>query len=534
MQFQFQSECVAPALAYATHSQPSPSAAPNALPLRVLIGWVCVAVGAFLSTLMESVTMKRIEMQSSGLRRKAALLFFISGLAFAGGTAHAQSTGYTGIFGGGPMYKHVASNISEIENSGFTEVVVWSVEVSSTGDLNFNGEFPLTSGGTYVGNNTWPSFASDLATMKQGTPKRITFSIGSSNVGDWQDIKALVNAQGTGPSSILYKDFQALKAALPEVDAIDFDDENSYDAASTTAFAVMLSGLGYKVEVDPYTNASYWTSLVSSINSQSPGTVDGVHLQTYSGGAGNSPCSGWNFGSVPVFPGVWDADDTPPAAQSAISSWHSQCGITGAFLWLYDDIAGKTYNGEDETAAYANALNAGLGGSTTTTEIYGIYSDGTSFSTGGLDGDGYAYSSNLLGTSQTWNGISFTLGAANTTNAQSGGTVNLTQGQYSELSILATGLNGNQASQTLTVNYTDGTSTAFTQSLSDWFTPQDYPNESKAVTMAYRDTSSGSTDNRTFYLYGYSFSINGSKTVKSLTLPNNRNVAVLSYALSNP
>ncbi|RDS79232.1 hypothetical protein DWU98_18955 [Dyella monticola] len=478
--------------------------------------------------------MKRTNVRYSRLQRKSALLLCVSALAFACGSAHAQTTGYTGIFGGGPLYKHVASNISEIENSGFTEVVVWSVEVSSAGDLNFNGEFPLTSGGTYVGNNTWPSFAADLVTMKQGTPKRITFSVGSSNVGDWQDIKALVNAQGTGPTSILYKDFQALKAALPSVDAVDFDDENSYDSASTVAFAVMLGSLGYHVEVDPYTNASYWTSVVSQINSQSPGTVDGVHLQTYSGGAGNSPCSGWNFGTVPVFPGVWDADDTPPQAQSQMSSWHSQCGITGGFLWLYDDIAGKTYNGGDETAAYANAINTGLAGGSTTTGVYGIYSDGTAFTTGGLDGNGYAYSANLLGSSQTWNGDTFSFGAPNTANALSGSTITLTQGQYSELSILGTGLNGSQAAQTFMVKYTDGSSTVVNQSLSDWFSPQNYPGESDAVTMAYRDTSTGSKDNRTFYLYGYAFPIDSTKTVQSVVLPNNRNVAVLSYALSNP
>jgi hypothetical protein len=482
--------------------------------------------------------MKHSKLKGSQLRRRSAWLLLASALAVACGSASAQTTsGYTGIFGGGPMYKHIASNISEIENSGFTEVVVWSVEVNSSGDLNFNGEFPLTSGGTYVGNNTWPSFAADLVTMKQGTPKRITFSVGSSNVGDWQDIKALVNAQGTGPSSILYKDFAALKAALPSVDAVDFDDENSYDSASTVAFAEMLGTLGYHVEVDPYTNASYWTSVVSQINAASPGTVDGVHLQTYSGGSGNSPCSGWNFGTVPVFPGVWDANDTPPQAQSAISSWHSQCGITGAFLWLYDDIAGKTYNGQNETAAYASALNAGLGGSTGTTnplDVYGFYTDGTAFSTGGLDGNGYAYSANLLGSSKSWNGNSFSFGTANTANTWSSGTITLTQGQYSELSVLATGLNGSQAAQTFTVNYTDGSSTVISQSLSDWFTPQNYPGEAQAVSMAYRDSSTGSKDNRTFYLYGYAFPIDSTKTVKSVALPNNRNVAVLSYALSNP
>src|ERR1700751_977732 len=77
-------------------------------------------------------------------------------------------TGYTGIFGGGPLYKNATSNITELKNSGFTEVIVWSVEVNSTGDLNLNGEFPLTSNGTYIGNQMYPNFPSDLASLKQG------------------------------------------------------------------------------------------------------------------------------------------------------------------------------------------------------------------------------------------------------------------------------------------------------------------------------------------------------------------------------
>jgi hypothetical protein len=448
-------------------------------------------------------------------------------------------TGYTGIFGGGPLYK-TSANIPDLENSGFTEVIVWSVEVGSTGNLNLNGEFPLTSNGVYIGNQTYPNFPSYMATLKQGTVKRITFSIGSSNVGDFQDIESLVNSQGTGPSSILYKDFQALKAAIPSIDAIDLDDENNFDAASTTAFAVMLHGLGYNVMPDAFDNSSYWTSLVSSINSQSPGTVDGVHLQTYSGGSGNTPCSGWNFGSVPVYPGVWDQDDTPSQAQSTMSGWHSQCGITGGFLWLYDDIVGK-----GETAEYASAINTGVSGSsssgngtavslTSSFNREGIYSDGTSFaSNGGLDGNGYAYSANLLGTSQNWNGETFSIGTANSSNVVSaaGQKITLPSGQYSSLQMLATGVNGNQTSKTFTVTYSDGTTSAFTQSLSDWYTPQGYSGESDAVSQSYRDTSSGGEDNRTFNLYGYSFSLNNTKTAQSVTLPSDSNVEVVSLVV---
>jgi hypothetical protein len=51
----------------------------------------------------------------------------------------------------------------------------------------------------------------------------------------------------------------------------------------------------------------------------------------------------------------------------------------------------------------------------------------------------------------------------------------------------------------------DGTTSAFVQSLSDWFAPQSFAGESKAVSMAYRDNSAGVKDNRTFLLYEYSF-----------------------------
>ena len=184
--------------------------------------------------------------------RLLAAATMLSGVSAYAGAAMAQ-TGYVGILGGGPIYKTVTKQyITELAKSGFNELIVWSVEVNSKGDLNLNGEFPLTSAGSYIGNNTYPNFPADLAKIKKGKVTRITFSVGSSNFGDWEDIKALVNSQGTGKKSILYKDFAALKAALP-VDAIDFDDENSYDAASTTKFAVMLGNLGYKVTMNPYT-----------------------------------------------------------------------------------------------------------------------------------------------------------------------------------------------------------------------------------------------------------------------------------------
>jgi hypothetical protein len=163
----------------------------------------------------------------------------------------------------------------------------------------------------------------------------------------------------------------------------------------------------------------------------------------------------------------------------------------------------------------------------------GIVTDGTTFTDGGLDGGGSSYSANLLGSTVNFGGATFNLGAANTPNAVSSAaqTITLPSGQFSSLRMLATGVDGNQASQSFVVHFSDGTSSTFTQSISDWFTPQSFAGESTAVTMNHRNNSDGTADNRTFLLYGYSFSLNNSKTVSSITLPNNANVEVLAITL---
>jgi hypothetical protein len=567
--------------------------------------------------------------------RTAILLLLLSGLGFSAQAAFAQ-TGSTGIFGGGPFYKNAANNIKEIENSGFTEAIVWSVEVKSNGDLNLNGEFPLTSNGSYIGGQTYPDFAGNMAILKQGTVKRVTLSIGSSNVGDWQDITALVKSQGTGPGSILYQDFQSLKNAIPALDAVDFDDENSFDLNTTVQFGVMLGNLGYHVLPDAFNNSSYWMNVVSGINAQLPGTVDGVHLQVYAGGSGNNPCSStWNFGSVPVFPGLWDRGDTPKQVKSRMSGWNKECGIIGGFMWLYDDFVGNglaakyasamddavgiggftlsapetVFLNESSTAkaaikivdfgvfkgavslalsplpsgvsavltgqgnkqtfvltassdaatGFASVKVTGTSGETSQSStftlavsaaahgkgtgtvvslssafnVFGIYTDGTTYSTGGLDGSGFSYSSKELGKSRVLDLVGAKFGAANQPDAVgcNGQLINLPRGNFSGLLVLGTGVQGNQTAQTIMVNYTDGTSTQLVQSFSDWSSPQNFPGELEAVASSYRNSSNGSKDLAIFNLYAYEFGIDQTKTVQSITLPNNPNVVVLGATL---
>jgi alpha-mannosidase len=164
--------------------------------------------------------------------------------------------------------------------------------------------------------------------------------------------------------------------------------------------------------------------------------------------------------------------------------------------------------------------------------ITGIYSDGATFVRDtSLDGDGYSFSSQLLGTEQIADGVVFKLGPPNAPDVVSGKTVILPAGRFSTMEVLAVGVNGAQELQTFTVAYSDGTSSSFIQSLSDWASPRNFSGESEAVRLPYRLTAAGSKDTRTFYADAYSFRLDRQKAVHSLSLPSNRDVLVFAITL---
>ena len=274
----------------------------------------------------------------------------------------------SGIYGGGPVYKNRSYSISELKGSGYTCVVVWTIHIDASGNLNFNAEFPLVQNGSYIGASTYPNFASDIASLKTAptTINRVEFCLSAWGSSTFANIRSLINAQGTGATSILYRNFQAIRNAFPTVDAIGFDDESTYDVSSATAFAVMLGGLGFKVSLVPYTAASFWTSVATNTNNQRPGTVDRIDLQCYAGGAGNNPCN-WNFGNIPLYAGLWDTEKTTSQVQSQLTTWKNNCNIKGGFMWLYDDFDNTT-----GTEAYAAAINNAFsgGGGTSAATFY--------------------------------------------------------------------------------------------------------------------------------------------------------------------
>jgi subtilase family serine protease len=191
--------------------------------------------------------------------------------------------------------------------------------------------------------------------------------------------------------------------------------------------------------------------------------------------------------------------------------------------------------------------------------LIGIVFDGMhGFGTGlGLDTNGHAYSLGQINSSEnaytylTLNGTPFfinfwgnaliptQIGTDNVVDAANlnaisaeGQTIPLPSGNFSSLQMLGTGVNGNQTAQPFTVTYTDGSTTTVTQSLSDWQNPQNYPGELEALNMAYvDDLYTGGRVPAATYLYGYSFPLDETKTVASVTLPSNANVEVFAMTL---
>jgi hypothetical protein len=170
---------------------------------------------------------------------------------------------------------------------------------------------------------------------------------------------------------------------------------------------------------------------------------------------------------------------------------------------------------------------------TASDKIYAIGTPGTAVTGGGIDGSGDAYAGNLLGTLLTYNGVTYTLSGAGAGSAATNTKIALPTGSYTTLNLLGAGVNGNHLNQVFKVTYTDGTTTSFTQSVSNWAAaPQGYAGEALAMSMPSYVLSSGATKAGTRNIYAYSFALNSAKTVQSLTLPVTTNVVVLSVDLS--
>jgi len=301
-------------------------------------------------------------LKRTGLR---GLRFALVALALLG-LASPVFAMHKAVFAAGGLYNQ---QVADLRKSGFDTVLLWAVHVSGSGALNLNNDAVVNSSGTYV----YGQWARDNCALLKQTPTTITrieFSVGSAGATDFENIEWLVNSTGTGVGSILRRNFQVLRDAFRQVDAINFDDESNYDVPSTTAFAVMLVDLGYKITFCPYTQrTAFWQPLYQAIEAARPGAVDHVYLQRYAGGASQNPAT-WNlsFGTLKVEPGLWAGLGTatgrsdPSEVEAAMNSWRTNASIPGGFIWRLDYMTEGGHTVRDYAAAidgnYSQAFDA--------------------------------------------------------------------------------------------------------------------------------------------------------------------------------
>ncbi|MFE8950139.1 lectin [Streptomyces sp. NPDC007856] len=226
-----------------------------------------------------------------------------------------------------------------------------------------------------------------------------------------------------------------------------------------------------------------------------------------------------------------------PASGSAEAQVHVTAGANeGTFpvtFALTDHSTGTALSGATLRVAVAKA---GALWPYDTNE--GIYPDGTKFS-GGFDDDGWAFSQNALsatgvtsGSTVTVDGISYTwptVTSGQLDNLEMAGqTVHMPVGTSgASLGLLGTATNaptdGSGVSGTVTVTYTDGTTSQATVGFSDWTlnggSSKPLAGDTTAVTTAYRNTGSGGRDNVKTYVFATRVPLDASKQVASITLP---------------
>ncbi len=219
------------------------------------------------------------------------------------------------------------------KESGFNTLITFAMHVNADGTLVIGGG-AVCSNGIYIGPANWGALVSTLKTAPT-TVTRYEVCIGGWQDTSYNNIENLVASQGTGTGSMLYKNFQCLKQAVPGIDAINDDDELTYDLNSSAAFANMLGGLGFKFSLVPYTAQGFWVALKNSITN-----CDNIYLQCYEGGAGNDPGQ-WNaaFGNgVEVIPGQ-ESNTSNPAT---FHGWFLETGVQGGFYYP-DVVFNSTY-----------------------------------------------------------------------------------------------------------------------------------------------------------------------------------------------
>jgi hypothetical protein len=223
-----------------------------------------------------------------------------------------------------------------------------------------------------------------------------------------------------------------------------------------------------------------------------------------------------------------------------------QSKFVAAFSGTFSDTATQNQTGHSYIVNANQTLDL-----TAYFDTMAMTTDGFTYgTTSGICGQDDTLSATLIGSSLTFDRIPFVFGPANTNNAVIGNGIPIpvSPWKWTKLAILATTVSNSQQNQNISVQYSNAggafggawsypwagnTGTTFTQSFSVFNNPQGYSNEASALPMSYIDSYDGTTATVTVYIFEYEFALDPTKTLQSITLPDNPNIAFLSITLVN-
>lgn len=295
-------------------------------------------------------------------------LAFLLALCVSGICELAAQT--TGVYAGGYIRRERPGTITTLRNSGFQYVILFNIKVEPDGTLVCDNQ-TVCKDGRYVYGSTNPEYAADIRRLKEAPTSisRIEICVGGWGDESYFNIRSLINSQGTGSGTMLYRNFKALKDAIPVIDAVNNDDEGCYDVDTAERFHRMMYGMGYKTTLAPYMNRNFWSALARRLGS---GICDRIMVQCYDGGAGNNPADWKLLDGVPVHAGRFHyQDETLDARRHAdvMQNWKNNCGVSGGFFWVFND---NTWN----TNQYASRVNRVFGVKHASDTRATIYADG--------------------------------------------------------------------------------------------------------------------------------------------------------------
>ncbi|APZ47200.1 hypothetical protein BW723_13300 [Polaribacter reichenbachii] len=262
-------------------------------------------------------------------------------------------------YGEGILYPpNLAMNMKDIQNAGWTSLMVSLFQVSSAGDISFNG-ITLISKGKYIGDAIWPQQLLDL--KSSGTIISLLATFGGWDSA-FQNIQNIYNQNETFKGTQLEANCIVFRKTFKAFDLIDMDVEYPNGKpqnaqAAFIAFCEMWIEVGFNITFCPYGDIPFWTNSLVAIESKYPGAVKYWNLQCYAGGAYNNP-EVWAKAIIKALPTFntdgyimasdwsrfWNSGadewqgDCPNAVKSLLSQFKGQSCISGGFIWTIDQM----------------------------------------------------------------------------------------------------------------------------------------------------------------------------------------------------